>query len=270
MTDKVGMILEKWLPPVFFRKKTVPSDRPPVWKRSSQSSQRSQSRELFGVSERKWNAGLLIALAAGICFLSYPTIADYLNNFRQYKAIREYAERVSGMRPEEYAKYIRDAKEYNQRLARTGFNWYPTEEFLAEYDQMLNFNNVGNMGYIDIPKINVKLPIYHGISDDVLQTSKTYSYEVDQIRVVVPTNLSELKILPGEDLCTLVTCTPYGINTHRLLVRGHRVENANGNAQVVADALQMEPAFVAPFIMIPFLVILLMVLFLQPVGRKAG
>ena len=320
MTDKVGMILEKWLPPVFFRKKTVPSDRPPVWKRSSQSSQRSQSRELFGVSERKWNAGLLIALAAGIFFLSYPTIADYLNNFRQYKAIREYAERVSGMRPEEYAKYIRDAKEYNQRLARTGFNWYPTEEFLAEYDQMLNFNNVGNMGYIDIPKINVKLPIYHGISDDVLQTSighmeqtslpvggagshcvlsghrglpsaklfsdldkltegdvftisvlnETYSYEVDQIRVVVPTNLSELKILPGEDLCTLVTCTPYGINTHRLLVRGHRVENANGNAQVVADALQMEPAFVAPFIMIPFLVILLMVLFLQPVGRKAG
>ena len=94
--------------------------------------------------------------------------------------------------------------------------------------------------------------------------NETYSYEVDRIRVVTPTDLSEIKILPGQDLCTLVTCTPYGVNTHRLLVRGHRVQNAQGDAQVVADALVLEPAFVAPFIMIPFLIMLLLLLFVRP------
>ena len=79
--------------------------------------------------------------------------------------------------------------------------------------------------------------------------NETYTYQVDQIRVVEPTDLRELTIRPGMDLCTLVTCTPYGVNSHRLLVRGHRVKNANGDAKVVADALQIQPVHVAPFIM---------------------
>lgn len=86
---------------------------------------------------------------------------------------------------------------------------------------------------------------------------RTLTYQVDQIRIVEPSDLSELAIIPGKDLCTLVTCTPYGINTHRLLVRGHRVANLQGDIKVVADALQIEAIYIAPFIGIPLLVMLL-------------
>ena len=90
--------------------------------------------------------------------------------------------------------------------------------------------------------------------------NKTLTYEVDQIRVVEPTDLSNLQIEQGKDYFTLVTCTPYGINTHRLLVRGHRVDNAQGEANVIADALQIEPVYIAPFLAIPFIVVLLIIM----------
>ena len=85
------------------------------------------------------------------------------------------------------------------------------------------------------------------------------TYEVDQIRIVLPHELEDLKIVEGEDLCTLVTCTPYGINSHRLLVRGHRIENqeAARTVRVTADAIQIEPTIVAPFLAIPILLLLL-------------
>ena len=85
---------------------------------------------------------------------------------------------------------------------------------------------------------------------------RTLTYEVDQIRVVEPSNLADLQIEPGKDYCTLVTCTPYGINTHRLLVRGHRIANAQGDANVVADALQIETTYVAVFVAVPILILL--------------
>ena len=85
----------------------------------------------------------------------------------------------------------------------------------------------------------------------------TLTYEVDHIWIVEPEDLSHLQIEEGRDLCTLITCTPYGINTHRLLVRGHRIENADGGAMVVADAIQIRPVFIAPFLAIPILILLL-------------
>lgn len=91
--------------------------------------------------------------------------------------------------------------------------------------------------------------------------NETLTYECDQIRIVLPDDLSALNIEEGKDLCTLVTCTPYGINTHRLLVRGHRVPNANGSAEVTADAIQTEPVFVALFLAVP-VIILIVILFL--------
>ncbi len=287
-------------------------------KRARKRTERASEGAGDGVlSSDRSNFFLMLALIVGVFFLAYPSVADYWNNLQQRRAIMGYAEQVAAMSADEYAGYIRAAEEYNRRLAETGIHWKRTEEELEEYISLLSFNKSGNMGYIDIPKINIKLPIYHGVSEDVLESSighlpetslpvggpgshcvvsghrglpsaklfsdldvltegdvftlsilnETYSYEVDQIRVVEPTNLAELKILPGEDLCTLVTCTPYGVNTHRLLVRGHRVENIDGNAQVTADALQLEPAFVAPFLMVPFIITLLMLLFVQP-GRN--
>ena len=265
-------------------------------------------------SRKKENAALLLALVLGFFFLAYPSAADYWNNFQQAKAVRSYAAQVADMSGEEYARMIHAAEEYNKRLSRKGIVWKTTEEEEKEYLSLLNIGNSGIMGYIDIPKINIKLPVYHGISDKVLETSighleetslpvggksthcvlsghrglpsaklfsdldkvvegdvftlsilnETYSYEVDRIRVVLPTDLTELKIVPGQDYCTLVTCTPYGVNTHRLLVRGHRVANAQGEAKVTADALQLEAVFVAPFIMAPLILILLILLFIEP------
>ena len=81
------------------------------------------------------------------------------------------------------------------------------------------------------------------------------TYEVDQIRVVLPEELGDLLVEPGKDLCTLITCTPYGINTHRLLVRGHRVENALGIIRVSADAVLIDDKLVAIVISVPWLVI---------------
>lgn len=88
---------------------------------------------------------------------------------------------------------------------------------------------------------------------------ETLTYEVDQIRIVEPEDLSALDIEEGKDLCTLVTCTPYGINSHRLLVRGHRVENMESanSIRVTADAMQIDPVMVAPVIAVPILLILL-------------
>lgn len=87
--------------------------------------------------------------------------------------------------------------------------------------------------------------------------NETLTYEVDHIWIVEPDDLSHLQIEEGKDLCTLITCTPYGVNTHRLLIRGHRVDNLDGDAMVTADAIQIRPVFIAPFLAIPLLLILL-------------
>ena len=242
---------------------------------------------------------MLIALVIGTVLLVYPSASDYWNSFHQSQSIMGYAEQVAQMSAAEYARFISEAEAYNAELAKNGNEWHMSETQKMEYESRLTFSSTGVMGYIDIPKISVKLPIYHGTSESVLQTSighlaetslpvggkgshcvlsghrglpssklfsdldkmvqgdtftlsvlnETYTYQVDQIRVVEPTDLRELTIRPDMDLCTLVTCTPYGINSHRLLVRGHRVKNANGDARVVADAFQVRPVYVAPFIM---------------------
>lgn len=104
----------------------------------------------------------------------------------------------------------------------------------------------------------------------LLQTlNNTMTYEVDQIRIVEPTDISNLTIEEGKDYCTLITCTPYGINTHRLLVRGHRIANANGEAHVTADAIQIDTTLVALTVAVPLLVLMLLWIFITS-GRKKG
>ena len=101
------------------------------------------------------------------------------------------------------------------------------------------------------------------ILDEVL------TYEVDQILIVLPEDVSALQLVDGQDYCTLVTCTPYGINTHRLLVRGHRVETeeAAREIRVTADAVQIEPLFVAPILAVPILLALIAMLFADDKNR---
>ena len=89
---------------------------------------------------------------------------------------------------------------------------------------------------------------------------ETLTYEVDQIRIVLPEEVGDLELTAGEDYCTLVTCTPYGVNTHRMLVRGHRIENLDdaSSVRVTADAVQLKPALVAPALMVPMLLLLIL------------
>lgn len=106
------------------------------------------------------------------------------------------------------------------------------------------------------------------ILDEVL------TYEVDQILIVEPQEVGALQIVEGQDYCTLVTCTPYGINTHRLLVRGHRIDNVEEakTVRVTADAVQIEPLLVAPIVAIPILLLLLILLLLpkRPKTKHGG
>lgn len=245
-----------------------------------------------------------IVFLIGFALLVYPSLSDYWNSFHQSEAIMHYAEAVADMKEEDYKRILDSATGYNTTHP---INWNFTEKDREEYNKELNFNNDGTMGYIEIPKIDVKLSIFHGTDESVLQTSighlegtslpvggigthsvlsghrglpsarlfsdldqlregdtftihvlnETLTYEVDQIRVVLPTDLSTLTIDPKQDYLTLVTCTPYGINTHRLLVRGHRIENVDGNASIISDAVQIKPIFIAPFIAMPICALLI-------------
>lgn len=261
---------------------------------------------------------LVVIGLAGLILIAYPTFADWWNFFRQSRAVMSYADAVADLDTEEYDKIIAEAENYNKELSKGGIRWVMTDQQKEEYESQLDVNASGIMGYIDIPKINIKLPIYHGTGEAVLQVAighlsgtslpvggesthcvvsghrglpsaklftdldklvegdtftmtvldRTVTYEVDQIRVVEPTDLSELQIEKGKDYCTLVTCTPYGVNTHRLLVRGHRVANVDGEANVIADALQIEPIYIAPFVAAPILLVLLITL-LATTGKNS-
>lgn len=263
---------------------------------------------------------LILVFIVGLSLLLYPTVSDYWNSLHQSRAIASYVEAIADIDNENYEKIWAEARNYNAALAQTGIKWKMTDEELEEYENMLALTDSGIMGYIEIPSINVYLPIYHGTSESVLQIGvghlegtslpvggegthsivsghrglpsaklftnldqliegdtfllyvldETLTYEVDRILIVEPDDLSALSIEEGKDYCTLVTCTPYGINTHRLLVRGHRIDNEE-NAQTVrvsADALQIEPVVVAPLVAVPMLLILLIVLLVKTRRRK--
>lgn len=117
------------------------------------------------------------------------------------------------------------------------------------------FTNLDKLGEGDIFYIHV--------------LDETLAYAVDQILIVEPDDVKDLKIIEGEDYCTLVTCTPYGINTHRLLVRGHRIKIEESNTvYVTADAIQIEPLLIAPILAVIMLMILLIILVVKDKGRK--
>ena len=260
---------------------------------------------------------LVTGLVAGAGLLLYPSVANYWNSFHQTRAIMGYNDAVSEMSQEDYTAILDEAKAYNKRLGKSGIQWNMTDAQKEEYNKMLRVDGTDVMGYISIPKIHVKLPMYHGTDEAVLQTSighleqtslpvggksshcsvsghrglpsarlftdldrlkegdtwtmtilnETVTYEADQIRIVEPEDLSNLGIEKKKDFCTLITCTPYGINTHRLLIRGHRIPNADGDANLTADAIQIEPKYIAPFLSIPILIALLIIMMMTT--RKA-
>ncbi len=219
----------------------------------------------------------------GFLLLCYPTISDQWNTYRQSRLISDYVETVKEMEPEDYTREWETARAFNDSFASNNlygdaFGEEDGDLTDTEYWKVLNLAGDGVMGYLSIPKINIKLAVYHGTAEEVLQTGvghlsgtklpiggesthsvlaahrglpsarlftdidqldrgdrfyiyildEIFAYEVDQILPMVDKDdmetLSEaLQIAEGEDQVTLFTCTPYGVNSHRLLVRGTRV-----------------------------------------------
>lgn len=229
-----------------------------------------------------WNIFFALVFLAGAGVFLYPTVSDMWNQYRNVRLVSRYDEAVTDLSDNEYEKLWNEAKEYNAEHPVNSIVDALGEKddyvLTQPYDQVLDPNGEGLMGSIEIPKINAKLAIYHGLSKTVLEKGvghvegtslpvggksthavlaahrglpsaklftdldqmkkgdifilhilgKNLAYKVDQIRTVLPEETGELDIVEGEDHVTLVTCTPYGVNTHRLLVRGIRTKYAEG------------------------------------------
>ena len=232
---------------------------------------------------------LCITFITGLSLLLYPTVSNYWNAQHQTQAVVDYTERIEKMDDSEKLAEIDRAREYNSLLVDNGRRFSPNKEEKEIYNSILSVDDNGMMGYITIPELRLKLAIYHGVDESVLQVGighiegsslpvggesthcvlsghrglpsaklftdidklelgdvfmlhvydEVLTYEVDQILIVEPEDYSALAIEEGKDYCTLVTCTPYGINTHRLLVRGHRIENrVIDGTRVTSDAIK--------------------------------
>lgn len=214
---------------------------------------------------------IILLFLAGLGVLTYPLFSDI---YYQHKYEEEIAAWEASRPQKDYSALWQEAEQYNAELAEKGEQLYL---FAGEQERvwsLLNPMGNGMMGYVEIPKIHVRLPIYQGTEEAELQSGcgwwigtslptggesthcvitahnglvkaklftdldqleigdvfslsildRVMAYEVDQILVTEPEEMEPLMIVPGEDLVTLYTCVPYGVNTHRLLVRGHRVE----------------------------------------------
>ncbi len=272
--------------------------------------------------------GLLFLIGFGI--LVYPTVADQWNTYRQSRLISSYENTIEEMEPEDFTAEWEKARTFNDTLTQNSIygDVFGEEDQKLEdtdYWQVLNVGGDGVMGYLSIPKINIKLSIYHGTSDEVLQTGvghlngtklpiggesthsvlaahrglpsarlftdidqlekgdkfyihvldETLAYQVDQILDMVDKDDTEtlekaLQIEEGKDQVTLFTCTPYGVNSHRLLVRGTRVPY-EGEEEVsstpVDTMLQAVQNYYMLYLILGLSVTLLIILFLRILMR---
>lgn len=217
---------------------------------------------------------IVLIFLAGLGFLLYPTVSNLWNRAHQSRAIATYTKQVEKLDDSQNKEMLKAARKYNKSLLKKSDHWKLSKKDKKKYESLLDVSGTGIMGYIEVPKIDCSLPIYHGTDEGALQIAighlegsslpvggknthcvlsghrglpsarlftdldqmeegdvfvlnvlgRKLAYEVDQIKVVLPDEMSDLEIVQGKDLCTLVTCTPYGINTHRLLVRGHRTK----------------------------------------------
>ena len=241
---------------------------------------------------------LILVFFVGLSVMLYPTISDYVNQRNQSRAVASYAQDVDNMTDADYSGYFDAADAFNAQVAANEYALYRPDQ-LTGYADTLDITGTGIMGYITISKIGVELPIYHGTSDSVLQIAAGHlegtslpvggasTHAVISAHRGLPsaklfTNLDQLevgdtftitvldRVLTYKDYVTLMTCTPYGINTHRLLVRGHRVETPDQykHIRVTAEALKIEPIIVAPVMALPMLLILLIGMLLSTRKRK--
>ena len=255
---------------------------------------------------------LVLSLFIGICGLLYPAVSQYWNSRTQTRAVENYQAILNALQQDDFNAYFQEAEAYNSALneLKNPLLDYP---MLDSYRSILNIDANGIMGYVVIPKLGIELPIYHGVSAEVLNIAcghlegssfpiggesthcvlsahrglphaklfteldkmelgdtfqltvldRTLTYQVNQILVVRPDEINDVQIIPGEDHCTLLTCTPYGINSHRLLVRGTRIENAPPLIYVTSNAYRSDSRVATPVVAAPILLFLLIVLMIK-------
>ncbi len=225
-------------------------------------------------------------MTASLCFVLYPSASNAVNSFFDASTINNYAANLDSISAADRSQYLSAAAEYNNNLSElvNGFT-YDVDSVIDGYDDILNFGD-GLIGYIDISKINVKLPIYHGDEDKVLEKGvahlpntafpiggvgnhsvlsahtgyptqvffdnlneleigdeikvsvldETLTYAVTAKNIVKPDNISLLSVDEEKDLLSLITCYPYGVNSHRLIVTAERVsETASPDTAIKAE-----------------------------------
>lgn len=231
----------------------------------------------------------ILMIVVGLGIILFPLISNQVNEIHYQEVIGTYDDTVTQKTEIENDQMLIKAREYNSSLSSTKIVdvfQNPVQTNSSEYLSILNVDDNGMMGYISIPKIDVRIPIYHGTSSDILQKGvghlegsslpvggesthailsahrglpssrlftdldqlkegdifyiyvldEVLAYQVDQVLVTEPSETEALKIVDGKDYITLVTCTPYAVNTHRLLVRGERIEyNKQVEEQTVED-----------------------------------
>lgn len=217
----------------------------------------------------------ILLVVVGLAMILYPTVANQINQAANGKVIEEYRQNVEATDDSEKEQMWAAVQDYNAELAeREPYIADLTEKMRERYESLMNMTGNGIIGYIEIPKANVYLAVYHGTEESVLQTgvghlegsslpakgesvhtvltshtglpsarlftdidqlkigdtftlhilNETLTYQVEKTRRVEPEEVNNLHIDEGQELCTLITCTPYGVNTHRLVITGRRIE----------------------------------------------
>lgn len=256
----------------------------------------------------------LLLFAAGAGIFLYPAISNYLAERQQSDVIHTYQAKVDEMEQEKLDEAWEEARIYNENLAgdpvHDPFVMGSGYVLPDNYSEVLNINGDGVMGHVEIPKIDVDLPIYHGTDEDVLEKGaghlemtalpiggknrhpvisahrglpsaelftrldemevgdefyihvldETLAYEVDQIEVILPEELSAIQPEEDKDLVTLLTCTPYAVNTHRLLVRGTRVPYVEPEEDAAAQAAGQKSGWMDEYLLAVLVGILILLL----------
>ena len=272
------------------------------------------------MKNKLFNILLVLIFVAGLSLLLYPTISDAYNSYLQSRIILAYSEQVNALENAVYETEMAEAKAYNASLLERDHPFKLTEDLEEQYWQMLDISKI--MAYVEIPSINVTLPIAHGTEKDTLEDyvghlkwsslpvggesthsvisghrglpsselftnidrlevgdvfyihvlGQTLEYWVDHISVVLPTEYDQLGIVEGRDYVTLMTCTPYGINSHRLLVRGIRLDSGLSpemeNAKIRNEIQPIDLMVLIPVVLVILSCLVFAVMALPVGGRK--
>ena len=260
---------------------------------------------------------MIILFFIGLLTLFYPTLSNYYNEKIGSKTIYNYENIIDSYDFNKFKEIKDNAIKYNKDLSKLSDPLIDYKE-IKNYENILNVNDEGMMGYLSIDKIRVEIPIYHGTSNDTLNSfvghvegtslpiggisthsvlsahrglpsAKLFSdldkleigdtfkiivldevltYKVDKISIVKPNNSKELMNVKDKDYVTLITCTPYGINTHRLLVRGIRVDNNVNKFYISTEGFKINKLIVIPILTLPIIILLILIIVIKPVKKS--